>query len=213
MVGRIVCDSDAKLNENSVLLESSRSIGSGARVASTFPLLPRIFPFSWSNCRRWRVNPDGNCLHVTRFFNPPIPVQNPKSTANLRKLSENFPDAVMSVIVASGPFTLDSRSDLKELDYSPWFTFIRSLLKTPWSFDPLRSVRRFGKFFFAGWAACWNAWSNFRTWNHWAIKRIETKVLRESKLSSCHHLKICTHYLDFIYPQSPLQFKTVNTNI
>ena len=65
------------------------------------------------------VNPDGKCLHVTRFLQPGNPLIKIPKLPQAYADYNAFSDGVLSVMVASGPFTLDSRSDLKELDYSP----------------------------------------------------------------------------------------------
>ena len=65
------------------------------------------------------VNSDGKCLHVKQFIHPPNPLM------KIPKLTEVYGDydicvdGVLSVLVAAGPFTLDTASNLKELNYSP----------------------------------------------------------------------------------------------
>lgn len=65
------------------------------------------------------VNPDGKCLHVSRFLQPANPLIKIPKLPEAYGQYEKFADGVLSVIVASGPFTLDSRPDAKELNFSP----------------------------------------------------------------------------------------------
>lgn len=127
-MGRIVCDSDAKLNENSVLLESSRSIGSGVRVPLNLSSVPNYSLFPGQIVMLEGVNPDGKCLHVKQFLQP----QN--SLMKIPKLPEaygqydQFVDGVLSVMIAAGPFTLDTTVPAKELDYSPLDSLLASVV-------------------------------------------------------------------------------------
>ena len=119
-MGRIVCDSDAKLNENSVLLESSREIGSGIRIPLNLSTVPSYSLFPGQIVMLEGINSDGKCLHVQKFIHPA------NSLIKIPKLAEGygnydkFPDGVLSVLISSGPYTLDSSSSsaAKELDYS-----------------------------------------------------------------------------------------------
>lgn len=117
-MGRIVCDSDAKLNENSVLLESSREIGSGVRIPLNLSSVPSYSLFPGQIVMLEGVNSDGKCLHVQKFIQPGNSLMKiPKLTEGYGNY-ENLVDGVLSVLVSSGPYTVDT-SSVRELDYSP----------------------------------------------------------------------------------------------
>ena len=212
-VGRIVCDSDAKLNENSVLLESSRSIGSGARVALNLSTCPAFSLFPGQIVMVEGVNPDGTCLHVIRVLQPANPLFKIPKVPQIYGNYQNFPDAVMSVIVASGPFTLDSRSDLKELDYSP----LDSLLSAVCSKRP-EVLILCGPFVDSENSSLRSGRLVEMPDRIFELEIIERLKELKQKCSGIQvvlvpSLKDLHSSLDFIYPQSPLQFKTVNTYI
>lgn len=121
-VGRIVCDSEAKLNENSVLLESSRKIGSGARVPLNLSSCPNYSLFPGQIVMVEGVNPDGKCLHVKKFLQPANSLMKIPKLPEAYGSYDKFVDGVLAVMVASGPFTIDSASPesaAKELNFSP----------------------------------------------------------------------------------------------
>ena len=76
------------------------------------------------------VNPDGKCLHVTRFLQPPNPLMKIPKMAQAYGQYEQYANGVLSVMVAAGPFTLDSDSSCKELDYSPLDALLKSVVST-----------------------------------------------------------------------------------
>lgn len=128
-VGRIVCDSDAKLNENSVILESSRSIGSGARVQLNLSSTPNYSLFPGQIVMIEGGNPDGKCLHVKQFLHPPNPLMKIPKLSEAYSQYSQFANGVLSVMVAAGPFTLDNNNSTpcKELDYSPLDSLLKSV--------------------------------------------------------------------------------------
>ena len=66
------------------------------------------------------VNPDGKCLHVKKFLQPVNPLMKIPKLPEAYGQYSNFVDGVLSVMIASGPFTLDDRPENnKELDFSP----------------------------------------------------------------------------------------------
>lgn len=107
------------MNENSVLLESSRCIGSGARVPLNLASVPHYSLFPGQIVMLEGVNPDGKCLHVKRFIQPENALIKFPRLPEVYGQYEQFADGVLSVMIAAGPFTLDTSSKTKELDYSP----------------------------------------------------------------------------------------------
>ncbi len=111
LIGRIVADNDEKATENSLLLESSRSMGGGARV-----------PLDLSQCKSFSLfpgqiaclegkNPDGTKFIVSEqkaaedCLVPTVPVSEDK-----------FGSKPVSILVASGPYSMDNRN----LDFAPF---------------------------------------------------------------------------------------------
>lgn len=126
-MGRIVCDSDAKLNENSVLLESSRCIGSGLRIPLNLSSVPAYSLFPGQIVMVKGINSDGKCFHVQQFLHPT------NSLLKIPKLPQAYadyaslPGEMMSVMIAAGPYSLNEK-----LDYSP----LSALLKSAVSIKP-----------------------------------------------------------------------------
>lgn len=109
-VGRIVSDNDEKLTEASVLLEASRSGGSGARVPLDLSQCPSYSLFPGQLVVLAGRNPDGSRIVVSEFkapecLAPALPA--PEAMA-----------APMSVLVAAGPYSMDMNGvfDLSPLD-------------------------------------------------------------------------------------------------
>lgn len=106
------------MNENSVLLESSRSIGSGVRVPLNLSSVPDYSIFPGQIVMLEGVNPDGKCLHVKQFIQPQNALMKIPKLPEAYGQYENFADGVLSAMIAAGPFTLDTNSKSKELDYA-----------------------------------------------------------------------------------------------
>ena len=75
------------------------------------------------------VNADGKCLHVTRFLQPPNALMKIPKIPEAYGQYESFADSALAVMVAAGPFTLDSRPDLRELDYSQLEALLKAVLQ------------------------------------------------------------------------------------
>jgi DNA polymerase alpha subunit B len=98
-------------------------IGSGARIPLDFSaLIKQNVPFSLfpgQIVMLEGVNPDGKCLHVQKFLHPSNPLMRipklPEAYADYNKFSDN----VLAVMVAAGPFALDSATPTTELNFSP----------------------------------------------------------------------------------------------
>lgn len=107
LFGRIVADNDEKMSERSVLLESSRAMGSGVRIPLDLGQCPAyaLFPGQLV-CLEGR-NPDGTAFIVAEQKNiwaPPPPP--PAATAA----------GAASLLIASGPYCLDGALDFAPLD-------------------------------------------------------------------------------------------------
>lgn len=74
------------------------------------------------------VNPDGKCLHVKQFLHPQNTLMKIPKLPEAYGQYEQFADGVLSVMIAAGPFTLDTDSNLKELDYSPLDSFLATVV-------------------------------------------------------------------------------------
>lgn len=204
-MGRIVCDSDAKLNENSVLLESSRNIGSGIKIPLNLSSCLSFSLFPGQIVMVEGVNPDGKCLHVTKFLQPGNSLMKipklPKAYGDYQK----FTDGVLSVLVASGPFTLDSRPDLKELDFSPLDSLLSHvaskrpevlILCGPFVDSENSALRSGGLYYLPD--QIFHLEISLRL-NELKEKCPEIRVILVPSQKDLHSS------VDFIYPQSPLQ--------
>lgn len=121
MVGRVCCDAiepTAKLNTQSVVLESSRSIGGGCRVKLNLSGLTdgfALFPGQIIGIEA--TNPSGRVLEASRIFCPPLPPCPASALADI--VSMYPPDSSakpLHIVAASGPFTLDDNLDFEPLE-------------------------------------------------------------------------------------------------
>ncbi|KAJ3412170.1 DNA-directed DNA polymerase alpha subunit pol12 [Chytridiales sp. JEL 0842] len=124
--GRICCDSPvegSRLNEESVILESSRSLGNGARVKLSFAdLIAKgqgyaLFPGQIVGIEG--VNPSGRLLKVSRIITPPqlAPATTTASTlVNLYTVSDTLQPRPINLLVAAGPYTMDNNFDYEPLE-------------------------------------------------------------------------------------------------
>ncbi|EIN12830.1 DNA polymerase alpha subunit B [Punctularia strigosozonata HHB-11173 SS5] len=134
VVGRIVLDFESgstggvKINEASLVLESSRLMGSGARVPLRFEPNVKIrgfvkgaggaglFPGALVALRG--TNGGGGSFTVSEILaNPPLPSSRKVSVKTEAGANDGF-----SMAVASGPFTSDA-----DLKYKPWRTLLDAL--------------------------------------------------------------------------------------
>ncbi|KAJ3162397.1 DNA-directed DNA polymerase alpha subunit pol12 [Geranomyces michiganensis] len=120
-VGRICCDAvvdKAKLNEQSVTLESSRAIGAGCRVNLDLRELPGYALFPGQLLGVEGTNTNGNVISVSKFIQPPLP---PKATSTPSQLCGYYPEAnpasglPITVLISNGPYTLND-----SLGYEPF---------------------------------------------------------------------------------------------
>ncbi|KAJ3103858.1 DNA-directed DNA polymerase alpha subunit pol12 [Phlyctochytrium planicorne] len=123
-VGRICCDSpleDAKLNDSSIMLESSRGIGNGKRIHLDFSSMIEkneafaLFPGQILGV--YGANPTGNKILVSKILLPPPLLQSATSASQLLAMypsEEKSTKQPMNIFVASGPFSLEDT-----LEYEP----------------------------------------------------------------------------------------------
>ncbi|KAI8388386.1 DNA polymerase alpha/epsilon subunit B-domain-containing protein [Radiomyces spectabilis] len=101
-VGRICCDaSEGKLNDKSVMLETSRAIGMGKRVKLDLSNVDQYALFPGQIVAVEGVNNTGHTFTVHKILMPPVP--SPPQEA----LSSQAADQPTEVIIAAGPYTLD----------------------------------------------------------------------------------------------------------
>ncbi|KAI9099409.1 DNA polymerase alpha/epsilon subunit B-domain-containing protein [Phlyctochytrium arcticum] len=127
-VGRVCCDSiadSAKLNEQSVLLEASRSMGAGVRVKVNLGEVPEISLFPGQIVGVTGINPSGRLINVSKLHPPPAPPSATSTPGDLLGLyPENDPLSAnpVNVVIASGPFTLED-----SLNYEPFEDFVKQM--------------------------------------------------------------------------------------
>lgn len=116
-VGRIVSDSlEGKFNPSSILLESSRMTGAGARTPLKLDRIPSFAFFPGQIVAVKGVNSSGNYFQVHKVLEPPI--LGPASTApeQLVEISDRLAAGPLTVFMASGPYTTTDNLDFEALD-------------------------------------------------------------------------------------------------
>lgn len=126
-VGRICCDHElSKMNEQGVILESSRMMGNGCRVPLRLGKVPSFCFFPGQIVGVQGVNSDGKGLVVSKVLEAPLlpMVATPREELIEFNYSQTKLDGKpMNVLIAQGPYTLDDN-----LLYEP-FTELMSDLK------------------------------------------------------------------------------------
>ncbi|KAK9823569.1 hypothetical protein WJX72_003884 [[Myrmecia] bisecta] len=105
VVGRICCDSEGKLNNQSVLLEGSQAASGGTRTQLRLDNVPsfRIFPGQIVGVRG--VKSSGHCLVASELITT-LPQPMPASTSEqMAQYASATGPSGLSVVVAAGPFT------------------------------------------------------------------------------------------------------------
>ncbi|KAM3583242.1 DNA-directed DNA polymerase alpha subunit pol12 [Umbelopsis sp. WA50703] len=123
-VGRICCeDSAGKLNEQSVMLETSRYTGMGKRVKLQLGELPAFSLFPGQIVALEGVNNSGKILSASKLLPMPLPSLAVHDTAELYDYNygEKTKGKPLDICVAAGPYTLDD-----DLTYQP----LEELLQT-----------------------------------------------------------------------------------
>ncbi|KAI8896454.1 DNA polymerase alpha/epsilon subunit B-domain-containing protein [Globomyces pollinis-pini] len=131
-IGRICCDSvvdESKINQFSVVLESCKEIGTGARSKLDFnSYLQKGLPmalFPGQLVCLEASNPTGNLLVVSKIVHLP---QLPIPTTTCSELVEYYPpgqELPVSMVITCGPYTL-----LDSLEYEPLEDLVQALLET-----------------------------------------------------------------------------------
>ena len=113
VVGRVVCDSEGRLNEASVQLEGSMADSAGMRVRLELRDVPSFSLFPGQAIRVTGSNPSGHCLVAKSIVThaPPPMCESPASSPAF---------GAQSVVIASGPFTCAS-----DLSYEPFADLLR----------------------------------------------------------------------------------------
>lgn len=113
VVGRICCDAEGHLNDNSILLEGSVEHSNGQRVRLDLRNIPRFSFFPGQVLGVEGQNPSGFCLMATRIFDS-IPVSSSslksdepptKRRTSSRDPSDSEPRQYTRIVAAAGPFT------------------------------------------------------------------------------------------------------------
>ena len=109
VVGRVVCDSEGRLNEQSVQLEGSVATSNGMRVRLELRDVPRFSLFPGQVVCVQGQNPSGHCLVAKRVIAaaPPPAARSPASAAA---------HGALTVAIASGPFTCVDDAAYEPLD-------------------------------------------------------------------------------------------------
>ncbi|RKP07885.1 DNA polymerase alpha/epsilon subunit B-domain-containing protein [Thamnocephalis sphaerospora] len=117
-VGRICCDSDARLNDASVLLETKFSIGGGIRTRLRLEALPSFALFPGQIVGLQGTNRTGDYFMATKLYLPP-PLPVPKMPlAQLRDYhitASGDSKKPLGIMVAAGPYTLDDSLNFEPL--------------------------------------------------------------------------------------------------
>ena len=118
VVGRVVCDSEGRLNEQSVQLEGSIATSNGMRVRLELRDVPRFSLFPGQIVCVQGQNPSGHCLVAKRVIAaaPPPAARSPAGASA---------HGALTVAIASGPF-----SCVGDVAYEPLDALLASLLET-----------------------------------------------------------------------------------
>ncbi|CAO3591206.1 unnamed protein product [Absidia cylindrospora] len=117
-VGRICCDaSEGKLNDKSILLETSRTLGMGKRVKLDISQVNEYTLFPGQIIAVEGTNKTGKSFTVDKILLPPFP-ENLEPVTDENKAPN---DRITEAIIASGPYTLDT-----DLSFNP----LEELLET-----------------------------------------------------------------------------------
>ena len=140
--GRICCEvlsvegldgqsMDAKLSETTVMLESSRDVGSGERVKLQLDSLTTdegyaLFPGQIVGIEG--INSSGKLINVSKIFTPPLLPMTVDSMSTMREYypsdSNGNPSVrPVNIIIASGPYTLED-----SLEYEPLQDLIQDII-------------------------------------------------------------------------------------
>ncbi|KAJ3016260.1 DNA-directed DNA polymerase alpha subunit pol12 [Thoreauomyces humboldtii] len=127
-VGRVCCDTvtaNAKLNRQSVVIESSRAIGGGSRTHISLETLPGYSLFPGQLIGLEGMNSNGKVIDVSKIIQPPLP---PKPSSTPSQLAAYYPEenegskSPLSIFIANGPYTLED-----SLGYEPFEDLVKQI--------------------------------------------------------------------------------------
>jgi DNA polymerase alpha subunit B len=118
VIGRIVCDSEGRLNEQSVQLEGSIATSNGARVRVELRDVPNFSLFPGQIVCAQGQNPSGHCLVAKRIIASAAP-------AMARSPPGASAHGALTCAIASGPF-----SCVSDLSYEPFHAFLAKVSET-----------------------------------------------------------------------------------
>ncbi|RUS20276.1 DNA polymerase alpha/epsilon subunit B-domain-containing protein, partial [Endogone sp. FLAS-F59071] len=113
-VGRVCCDAEGRLNDQSVLLETSRRFGGLYRVKLALGNVPEYTLFPGQIIGVQGPNITGHYLTVTKILPPPLPPLVLQDPADLFKYTNEMNGQPLTFIIAAGPYTLE-----KDLLFNP----------------------------------------------------------------------------------------------
>ncbi|RUS29659.1 DNA polymerase alpha subunit B N-terminal-domain-containing protein [Jimgerdemannia flammicorona] len=109
-VGRICCDTDSRLNDQSVLFETSRRFGGLHRVKLMLGDVPEFALFPGQILGVEGTNRTGHYLTASKFLPPPLPnltLPNPTELLEYNYGATAMNGQPLTFVVAAGPYTLD----------------------------------------------------------------------------------------------------------
>ncbi|CAG8456829.1 1626_t:CDS:10 [Paraglomus occultum] len=124
-IGRICCDTEGKLNSQSVVLETSRSLGAGCRVSLNLDEVPSFALFPGRVVAVEGINSTGRALNVTNIYENPLLPMSTSLTSELMEYNygpTKLNGQPMTIVIASGPYTLNTN-----LQYQPFLDFINKM--------------------------------------------------------------------------------------
>jgi DNA polymerase alpha subunit B len=116
-VGRIVSDSlEGRFNPSSVLLESSRMTGAGARTPLKLDKVQRLAFFPGQILAVKGVNSSGLYFQVNEVLEPPKLPPASSTTDDLADAAQRLSAGPLSIFIASGPYTTDDSLQFEALE-------------------------------------------------------------------------------------------------
>ncbi|KAI9271661.1 DNA polymerase alpha/epsilon subunit B-domain-containing protein [Phascolomyces articulosus] len=124
-VGRICCDAaEGKLNDKSVMLETSRDIGMGKRIRLDLGKVQNYALFPGQIVGVEGTNNTGKVLAVDRILLPQMPAALERTANNIDGYNQLQQGKPIEIIVAAGPYTLDG-----DLSYQPLEELLKACAK------------------------------------------------------------------------------------
>ena len=118
-MGRIVLDSasgDGHLNAKSLMIETSRRLGNGARVSLRVDSIASFSVFPGQVLGFQGINASGQYFNVSKILNLPSPPMLASSIQDLTDIHSQLNGQDVSCILASGPYTTDHNLNFDAFD-------------------------------------------------------------------------------------------------